>query len=156
MASLEGIHLRFRTQPLARSPKLRVYEYLHLLNQRLQETLQILQGLEKCPGLRRDFLRSFQIELEEVRAQANFEVIEYLSEQEQHDWARCGRLRRKWDKQFEDPDDPYISVERREEERKKKGLPPRVGVVPHSAVAAEERRLEAAQQRKKKHSRKHR
>jgi hypothetical protein len=136
--------------------KLRTYEYLYLLNQKLKETVQIFQRLEKCPGLRRDFLRSFQVEVEDVRAQANFEVLEHLSEQEEHDWARFGRLRRQWDRQFEDPDDVYINVERREEERKKQGLPPRVGIVPHSVVAAEEERIEAEQERKKKRTRKRR
>lgn len=136
--------------------KLRTYEYLYLLNQKLQETVQIFQRLEKCPGLRRDFLRSFQVEVEDVRAQANFEVLEHLSEQEERDWARFGRLRRQWDRQFEDPDDVYINVERREEERKKQGLPPRVGIVPHSVVAVEEERIEAEQERRKKRARKRR
>jgi hypothetical protein len=145
-----------RSQKGFRAMKLRTYEYLYLLNQKLQETVQIFQRLEKCPGLRRDFLRSFQVEVEDVRAQANFEVLEHLSEQEERDWARFGRLRRQWDRQFEDPDDVYINVERREEERKKQGLPPRVGIVPHSVVAVEEERIEAEQERRKKRARKRR
>lgn len=142
----------------ARSPKLRVYEYLSLFNQKLQETVQVLQQLEKCPGLRRDFLRSFQVEVEELRAETNFELTELLNEREQDDWARFGRLRRQWDRQFEDPDDVYIKAERREKERKQKGLPPRLlgAVLPHAAVAAEEERIEAEQERKKKRARKRR
>jgi hypothetical protein len=58
--------------------------------------------------------------------------------------------------QFEDPDDVYINIERREEERKKRGLPPRVGVIPHSAIADDEERIEAARERKKKRSKKQR
>jgi hypothetical protein len=46
--------------------KLRIYESLYLLNQTVQETVQILKRLEKCPGLRRDFLRFFQVEVEET------------------------------------------------------------------------------------------
>jgi hypothetical protein len=134
--------------------KLRTYEYLYLLNQKLQETVQIFQRLEKCAGLHRDFLYSFQVRVEDVRAQANVEVLEHLSEQEQRDWARFGKRRRQWDRQFEDPDDVYINVGRREEERKKRGLPPRVGIVPHSVVAAEDERIEAEQERKKKRTRK--
>jgi len=42
-----------------------------------------------------------------------------------------------------------LTVQRREEERKKKGLPPRLGVLSHSAVAEEEQRWEAEQERKK-------
>ena len=154
MAATEGIRSSFSTQPVLHSPKVRIYEYLFLLNQKLQETVQILKQLEKCPWLRRDFLRSFQVEVEDLRAQTNFEVIEHLSDREQHDWAHFGKLRREWDRQFEDPDDVYLKAEQREKERGKQGLPPRLGIIPHEAIAAEETRLEAEQRRKKKGSRK--
>jgi len=150
MAATQGIRSCFSAQPVPRSPKLRIYEYLFLLNQKLQETVQILEQLEKCPWLRRDFLRSFQIEVEDLRAQTNFEVIEHLSDREQHDWAHFGKLRRKWDRQFDDPDDVYLEAEQREEERRKRGLLPRLGIIPHEAVAGEETRLEAEEARKKK------
>jgi hypothetical protein len=77
-------------------------------------------------------------------------VIEHMSDREQHDWAYFGKLRREWDRQFEDPDDVYLKAEQREEERRKKGLPPRLGIIPHEAIAAEETRLEAKQERKKR------
>jgi hypothetical protein len=153
MAATQGIRSPFPTQPILHSPKLRIYEYLFLFNQKLQEAVQILKQLEKCPWLRRDFLRSFQIEVEDLRAQTNFEVLEQLSDREQHDWAHFGKLRREWDRQFEDPDDVYLNAEHREEERRKQGLPPRLGIIPHEAIAAEETRLEAEQRRKKKRSR---
>lgn len=149
MADTQGIRSSFSTQPVRYSPKLRIYEHLFLLNQKLQEAVQILRQLEKCPWLRRDFLRSFQIEVEDLRAQTNFEVIEHMSDREQHDWTHFGRLRRKWDRQFEDPDDVYLKAKRREEERRKQGLPPRLGIIPHEAIATEETRLEAEQRRKK-------
>lgn len=154
MAATEGIRSSFSTQPVLRSPKLRIYEYLFLLNQKLQETVQILKQLEKCPWLRRDFLRSFQIEVEDLRAQTNFEVLEHMSDREQHDWAHFGKLRREWDRQFEDPDDVYLEAAQREKERGKQGLPPRLGIIPHEAIAAEETHLKAKQRRKKKSSRK--
>jgi hypothetical protein len=150
MAATQGIRSPFPTQPILHSPKLRIYEYLFLLNQKLQETVQILKQLEKCPWLRRDFLRSFQIEVEDLRAQTNFEVIEHLSDREQRDWAHFCKLRRRWDKQFEDPDDVYLEAEQREEERRKQGLPPRLGIIPREAIAAEETRLEAEQEHKKR------
>ena len=154
MAATEGIRSSFSTQPVLHSSKLRIYEYLFLLNQKLQETVQILKQLEKCPWLRRDFLRSFQVEVEDLRAQTNFEVIEHLSDREQHDWAHFGKLRREWDRQFEDPDDVYLKAEQREKERGKQGLPPRLGIIPHEAITAQETRLEAEQRRNKKRSRK--
>ena len=154
MADTEGIRSSFSTQPIPRSPKLRIYEYLSLLNQKFQEAVQILKQLEKCPWLRRDFLRSFQVEIEDLRAQTNFEVIEHLSDREQHDWAHFGKLRREWDRQFQDPDDVYFEAEEREKERRKKGLPPRLGIIPHEAIAAEETRLEGERGRKKRRDRK--
>ena len=154
MAATEGIRSSFSTQLIPRSPKLRIYEYLFLLNQNLQEAVQILRRLEKCPWLRRDFLRSFQVEVEDLRAQTNFEVIEQMSDREQHDWAHFGKLRRAWDRQFEDPDDVYLKAEQREEERRKRGLPPRLGIIPHEAIAAKETRLDAEQRRKKSRGRK--
>jgi hypothetical protein len=154
MAATEGIRSSFSTQPVPHSPKLRIYEYLFLFNQKLQETVQILKQLEKSPWLRRDFFRSFQIEVEDLRAQTNFEVIEHMSDREQHDWAHFGKLRRKWDKQFEDPDDVYLRAEQREEERRKHGLPPRLGIIPHEAIAREESRLEVEQGHRKRRARK--
>ena len=59
-----------------------------------------------------------------------------------------GKLRREWDRQFEDPDDVYLKAEQRGEERRKQGLPPRLGIIPHEAIAVEETRLEAKQGRK--------
>jgi hypothetical protein len=92
MAATQGIRSSFPTQPILHSPKLLIYEYLFLFNQKLQEAVQSLKQLEKCPWLRRDFLRSFQIEVEDLRAQANFEVLEHMSDREQHDWAHFGKV----------------------------------------------------------------
>ena len=78
MAAIQGIRSSLSTQPVPYSPKLRIYEYLFPLNQKLQEAVQILKQLEKCPWLRRDFLRSFQIEVEDLRAQTNFEVEAFI------------------------------------------------------------------------------
>ncbi len=111
------------------STKLRVYECLFLLNQSLQQVLRVLQRLEKCPGLRPALIRSYQVKLEEVRSEANYELTEILSELELRDWAKFGRKRRAWEKWLEDPDDVYLQVEEREEERRKKGLPSRIGIL---------------------------
>ncbi len=111
--------------------KLHMYEYLHLLNQNFQHTLRILQRLEKCPGLRRDFLRAFQVMIEEIRAQTNFELTDRIHQHEERDWYRFGKLRRRWEKQFEDPDDVYIEVQEREEERRRQGTAARLGILPH-------------------------
>jgi hypothetical protein len=156
MASLEGIRSPSFTQPSARSPKLRIYESLFLLNQGVDYVVALLRGMEKFPFARKDSLQYAQAKIEEVRADMNADFVEELGDRERHDEGRFWRQRRAYEDKLKDPDDVYLSVEEREEERKKQGLPPRVGILPHSAVAAEEERWEAQQERKKQRARKRR
>lgn len=154
MASLEGIRSPFPTQPSARSPKLRIYESLFLLNQGVDYVVALLRGMEKFPFAHKDDLQCGQAQIEEVRADVNADFAEHLMDSERHDEGRFWKQRRAYEKKWRDPDDVYLSVEEREEERKKQGLPPRVGILPHSAVAAEEERWEAEQEWKKRRARK--
>jgi hypothetical protein len=94
------------------------------------------------------------VEIEEVRCDMNADFTEKLADSERFDEGRFWKQRRDFEKKWRDPDDVYIDVERREEERKKQGLPPRLGVLPHSAEAEEEDRWEAEQERKKERSKK--
>jgi hypothetical protein len=150
MAVNEGIRTPFPTQPSVRSPKLQIYESLFLLNQGVDHVVAILRGMEKFPFARKDSLQSAVAEIEEVRAGMNADFIEELGDRERFDEGRHWKQRRAFQRKWRDPDDVYIDVERREEERKKQGLPPRLGIVPHSAVAEEEQRWEAQQERKKR------
>jgi len=65
------------------SQKLRVYETLHSLNQDSERVLTDLRSLQEFPFLRREFLRHFQVVMEETRAWANFEVTEAMHSREQ-------------------------------------------------------------------------
>src|SRR5215470_14377161 len=150
MASSEGIRSPFSAQPSARSPKLRLYECLFLWNQGIDQLVALLRGIEKLPFARKSALQHAQNEIEEVRADVNADLLEEQAEYELDDAGRFYKQRRAYEKQREDPDDVYISVERREEERKKKGLPPRIGIVPYSSVADEEKRIKEEQERKEK------
>ena len=156
MANNEGIPSPFPTQPSARSPKLRFYESLFLLNQGVDHVVALLRDMGKFSFIRKDALQCAQDEIEEVRAGVNADCVEELADRERHDEGRFWKQRRIYERKLEDPDDVYLSVERREEERKKQGLPPRVGIVPHSAVSEEEQRWEAQQERKKKRNTKRR
>jgi hypothetical protein len=156
MAVNEGIRSPFPTQPAARSQKLRIYESLFLLNQGVDHLVALLCGMEKFPFTDRESMKSAVAEIEEVRCDMNADFVEHLADRERFDEGRFSKQRRAFEKKWRDPDDVYIDVGRREEERKKQGLPPRVGVVPHSAVAEEEQRWEAQQERKKKRARKRR
>ena len=150
MASNEGIGSPFPEQPPARSPKLRIYESLFLLNQGVDQVVAILRRMAKFPFANKKSLYSAQAEIEEVRAGMNADFTEQVADRERHDEGRLWKQRRAFEKKLRDPDDVYIDVAHREEERKKQGLPPRVGIVPHAAVAEEEQRWEAKQERKKR------
>jgi hypothetical protein len=156
MADNEGIGSPFLTQPSARSPKLRIYEGLFLFNQGVDHLVALLRSMDRFSFVDKEEVQSFQAEIEEVRCDMNADFAEYLVDSERSDEARFSKQRHDYEKQWRDPDDVYLNVERREEERKKQGLPPRVGIVPHSAVAAEEQRWEAEQERKKRHPAKRR
>lgn len=151
MASIEGIGSPFRKQPSERSPKLRIYESLFLLNQGFDHIVALLHNMEALPFAEKDELQSAIVEIEEVRCDMNADFTEQLADSERFDEGRFWKQRRAFEKKWRDPDDVYIDVERREEERKKQGLPPRVigSILPHSAVAQAEEPWEAEQERKK-------
>ncbi len=150
MAVNEVIRSTFPTQPSARSPKLRIYESLFLFNQSVDHLIDLLDSMEKLPFAEKEELQSAVVEIEQVRCDMNADFAEHLVDSERFDEGRFWKQKRAFEKKWRDPDDVYIDVERREEERKKQGLPPRVGVLPHSAVAEEEQRWEAKQEQKKK------
>jgi len=155
MASNEGIGSPFLKQPSARSPKLRIYESLFLLNEGMDYIITILREMQKLPFADKESVQCAVVEIEEVRCDVNADFAEKLADNERFDEGHFWKQRREFEKKWRDPDDVYIDVQRREEERQKQGLPPRVGVLPHSAVAEEEEdRWEAEQERKKERPKK--
>jgi hypothetical protein len=98
------------------SQKLRVYETLHSLNQDFEQVLADLQTFQEFPFLSREFLRHFQVVIEETRCWANFEIAEVMYSREQHDWTKFGRLRQRWEKRYGDPNDVLIEAEKRKRE----------------------------------------
>jgi hypothetical protein len=156
MASNEGIGSPFLKQPSARSPKLRIYESLFLLNEGMEHVIALLREMGKLPFADKESVQCAVVEIEEVRCDMNAGFTEKLADSERFDEGRFWKQRREFEKKWRDPDDVYIEVGRREEERKKQGLPRRLGVLPHSAVAEEEDRWESGQERKKERSKKRR
>lgn len=158
MASIEGIGSPALKQLSGRSPKLRIYESLFLLNERIDQLVALLRDMGKFPFADKDSVQCAVVEIEEVRCDMNADFTEKLADSERFDEGHFWKLRRAFEKKWRDPDDVYIEVERREEERKMLGLPSRVigSILPHSAVAQAEERWEAEQERKKKRPRKHR
>jgi hypothetical protein len=149
MATNESIRSPLPTQLPARSPKLRIYESLFLLNEAVDHVIILLRGMETLPLAEKGSLQSAVVEIEEVRCDVNADFTEKLADSERLDEGRFWKRRRDFEKKWREPDDVYLDVQWREEERKKQGLPPRLGVLPHSAVAEEEQKREAKQERKK-------
>jgi hypothetical protein len=154
MARNESIGSPFLKQPSARSPKLRIYESLFLLNEGMDHVITLLREMEKLPFAGKESVQCAVGEIEEVRCDMNADFTEKLADSERLDEGRYWKQRREYEKKWRDPDDVYIEVAQREEERKKQGLPARLGVLPHSVVAKEEDRWEAEQERKKERSKK--
>src|SRR5437899_3663307 len=92
--------------------KLHAYQTLFTLNQAFENVLADLQRLQRLPFFRPEFLREFQVMVEETRACVNFELVESLHSREQDDWTRFGRLRQQWEKRYRDTKDVLIEAER--------------------------------------------
>ncbi len=152
MARFQGIPSPFPAQPFARSPKLRFYENLLLWNQGVDQLVATLRRLEKMPFANKRALQYTQAEIEELRAGVNADFVEEIGEHERHDQGRFWKQRRAYETTMQDPDDVYFEVKEREEHRRKQGLPPRLGIVPHSALAEEQKRIEIGEQRKRQRS----
>ena len=98
------------------SSKSRAYDALFALNQHVEQALRDLERLRQL-GLfetrfRRESLKACWAAIEETRAWINFETTEFLQEREQRDWARFGKVRRRWEEKYEDPKDALIEAER--------------------------------------------
>jgi hypothetical protein len=91
--------------PESSPDKTRCYEALAQFNRGFENLLESLRKLKDLNFLRPDLGRALHVALEETRAWTNFEVLEKLHQREQRDWARWGRLRTQWEKQYQDPDD---------------------------------------------------
>jgi hypothetical protein len=151
MASNEGIGSPSLRQPSARSPKLRIYESLFLLNEGVDHLVALLHDMAKLPCAEKESLQYAVVEIEEVRCDLNADFAEKLADSERFDEAHFWKRRRD-EKKWRGPDDVYFEVQRREEERKKQGLPPRLGVLRRSAVAEEAQRRDLEQERNKRHN----
>jgi hypothetical protein len=150
MARNQGIGSPFPRQLSARSRKLVIYETLFLLNENVDRVIEVLRGMEKLPSADKESIRCAIVEIDEVRCALNADFIECQADNERFDQGRFWKKRREFEKKLHDPDDVYLDVQRREGERKKQGLPPRLGVLAHSAAAELEQSREAGQERKKK------
>src|SRR5262245_12094513 len=116
MASNEGIGSPFPKQLSARSPKVRIYESLFLLNERVDHIVALLHDMKKLPSAEKESLECAVAEIEEVRCDVNADFTEKLADSERLDEGHFWKQRRDFERKWRDPDDVYFEVERREEE----------------------------------------
>ena len=103
-------------KPVERLP---VYENIHALNRDFGQVLADLAKLQELGVFQRDLGHIFSVVVKETRAWANLELAELLQMEEQDAWAYFGRLRRRWEKKREDPNDILIEAARLMEKRRK-------------------------------------
>ena len=103
-------------KPVERLP---VYENLHALNRDFGQVLADLARLQELGVFQHDRGNIISVVVKETRAWANMELVELLQMEEQDAWAYFGRLRRRWEKRLEDPNDVLIEAARLMEKRRK-------------------------------------
>ncbi|MBS1840987.1 MAG: hypothetical protein JST77_09085, partial [Acidobacteria bacterium] len=85
MAGIEGIGSQFPTQLSERSPKLRIYESLFLLNEGIDYVVALLHSLAKFSFANKESMQCAIVEIEEVRCDMNADFTEHLADSERFD-----------------------------------------------------------------------
>lgn len=96
-------------------PKPQLYEAIALLNRDLGAVIEDFNRLREF-RFSRMYIDAFIVKIEDLRAWANAEFLDRQLGREHKDWYHFGRLDRKFEQRFIDPDDVLISAERRLEE----------------------------------------
>jgi hypothetical protein len=99
--------------------RLAVYENLYALNRDFGEVLADLAKLQELGVFQHDRGNIISVVVKETRAWANLELVELLQMQEQDDHAWFGRLHRRWEKTWEDPNDVLREAKHLLEKRRK-------------------------------------
>jgi hypothetical protein len=103
-------------KPVERLP---VYENLHALNRDFGQVLADLAKLQELGVFQHDRGNIISVVVKETRAWANMELAELLQMREEDDHAWFGRLHRRWEKTWEDPNDVLREAARLMEKRRK-------------------------------------
>lgn len=101
--------------------KLDVYHALYRLNLSFAAIVRRCRELEHARVFRPKYLKLFQGFTQELHAEMNSEFVSRLSDVEDHDWYRYGKVRHAWEKYLKDPDDVFIEANRRVEQLRRQG-----------------------------------
>jgi hypothetical protein len=101
--------------------KLDVYHALYRLNLSFAAIVRRCGELEQARVFRPKYLKLFQGFAQELQAEMNSEFVMTLTDVENHDWYRHGKVRQAWEKYLKDPDDVFIEANRRAEQLRRQG-----------------------------------
>jgi hypothetical protein len=99
--------------------KLPAYETLHALNRDFEQILADPEKLRKIRLSPPEGVTTYQVMIQDIRAQANIGLMEVLLEREMGDAFRFDQLKRKREKYLEDPTDILIEAENLKKQRQK-------------------------------------
>lgn len=107
--------------------KLHAYHALYRLNLSFVAIVRRCGELEQARVFRPKYLKLFQGFAQELQAEMNSEFVAILSDVEDHDSYRFGKVRQAWEKCLKDPDDVFFEVRDRlaQLRRQGKALPAR-------------------------------
>ena len=88
-----------------------LYAAIADLNRDLQFVLDDFRRLRQFQ-FRREFMDAVEVQIEELRAWSNGELLETQHERELTDWAHWGRRHQAWEKRLRDPSDVLIDAGR--------------------------------------------
>jgi hypothetical protein len=112
MATNQVTPPKTRPQPF---PKPALYEAIFALNRDLGLVAEDLNRLREF-RFSRLYIDAFIVKIEDLRSWANAEFLEQQLDREMKDWYHFGRLDRKFEQRFKDPNDVLIDAEHRLEE----------------------------------------
>jgi hypothetical protein len=96
-------------------PKPQLYEAIAALNRDLGTVIEDFNRLREF-RFSRLYIDAFIVKIEDLRAWANGEFLERQLDREMKDWYHFGKLDRKFEDRYKDPNDVLIDAERRLEQ----------------------------------------
>jgi hypothetical protein len=92
--------------------KAALYKVIAKINRDFERVIADLEQLQAL-GFRKERMTAFSVKVEELRSWVNSELLETQHDRELTDWARFGRLNRRWQKRYQDPNDVVLEAAKR-------------------------------------------
>lgn len=103
-------------------PKAALYAAIADLNRDLDAVLDDFRRLREL-RFRREFMDAFMVKIEDLRCWSNSELLETQHDRELKDWAHWGRLNRRFDQRYRDPEDVLLEADLIRKQRAAKKTP---------------------------------